>query len=111
MTFPLRIGTRRSMLALAQSGMMQRAIAAALGVPAVGIFGPTTRELGFFPYGPGNTVVETPLACRPCALHGSKTCPRGHFLCMRLLTVNEVFRAAQDCRKSRAAHITEAAKL
>ena len=29
----LRIGTRRSALALAQSGMMQRAIAAALGVP------------------------------------------------------------------------------
>ncbi len=34
MTLPLRIGTRRSKLALAQSGMMQRAIAAALGVPA-----------------------------------------------------------------------------
>lgn len=34
MTFPLRIGTRRSKLALAQSGMMQRAIAATLGVPA-----------------------------------------------------------------------------
>jgi len=33
MTFPLRIGTRRSKLALAQSGMMQRAIGRALGVP------------------------------------------------------------------------------
>jgi hydroxymethylbilane synthase len=32
MTFPIRIGTRRSRLALAQSGMMQRAIAAAMGV-------------------------------------------------------------------------------
>ncbi len=73
-------------------------IAAALGVPAVGIFGPTTRELGFFPYGPGNRVVETPLACRPCALHGSRKCPRGHFLCMRLLTVEEVFAAAEQCR-------------
>ena len=69
-------------------------IAAALGVSAVGIFGPTTRELGFFPYGDGNRVIETPLACRPCALHGSRTCPRGHFLCMRLLTVGEVFEAA-----------------
>ncbi len=74
-------------------------IAAAMGVPAVGIFGPTTRELGFFPYGPGNRVIETPLACRPCALHGSKKCPRGHFLCMRLLTVDEVFKAAQDLAK------------
>jgi heptosyltransferase-2 len=69
-------------------------IAAALGVPAVGVFGPTTRELGFFPYGPGNAVVETHLECRPCALHGSRECPRGHFLCMRLLTVGEVFEAA-----------------
>ncbi|HAT73248.1 MAG TPA: hypothetical protein DCS63_10580 [Elusimicrobia bacterium] len=69
-------------------------IAAALGVPAVGIFGPTTRELGFFPYGGGNRVIETPLACRPCALHGSRKCPRGHFLCMRLLTVDEVYQAA-----------------
>lgn len=33
MTFPLRIGTRRSKLALAQSGMMQRAVGRALGVP------------------------------------------------------------------------------
>ncbi len=32
MTEPLRIGTRRSKLALTQSGMMQRAIAAAMGV-------------------------------------------------------------------------------
>ncbi|MEK7722471.1 MAG: glycosyltransferase family 9 protein, partial [Elusimicrobiota bacterium] len=71
-------------------------IAAALGVPAVGIFGPTTRELGFFPYGPGNKVIETQLACRPCALHGSRKCPHGHFLCMRLLTVEEVFKAAQE---------------
>ncbi|MBA4787146.1 MAG: hydroxymethylbilane synthase, partial [Brevundimonas sp.] len=31
MTLPLRIGTRRSKLALAQSGMMQRAIGRALG--------------------------------------------------------------------------------
>ena len=77
-------------------------IAAALGVPAVGIFGPTTRELGFFPYGPGNKVIETPLACRPCALHGSKKCPRGHFLCMSLLTVEEVFKAAQEaCERQR----------
>jgi hydroxymethylbilane synthase len=32
MTLPLRIGTRRSKLALAQSGMMQRAIGRALGI-------------------------------------------------------------------------------
>jgi heptosyltransferase-2 len=87
-------------------------IAVALGVPAVGVFGPTTRELGFFPYGPANRVVETPLACRPCALHGSRKCPRGHFLCMRLLTVDQVFSAAEECRKAAAARKKpEAAKI
>ena len=33
-------------------------IAVACGVPTVAIFGPTTRELGFFPYGEGHVVIE-----------------------------------------------------
>ncbi len=68
-------------------------LAAAAGVPVVAIFGATTRELGFFPYGPGHRVVEEPLACRPCGLHGAKECPEGHFLCMRLLSVDRVYAA------------------
>ncbi|MCX5786362.1 MAG: hypothetical protein NTX59_11805 [Elusimicrobia bacterium] len=70
-------------------------IAAALGVPVAAVFGPTTRELGFFPHGEKTEVIETPLKCRPCALHGSKKCPRGHFLCMRLITADKVFEAAE----------------
>ena len=66
-------------------------VAAARGVPTLAIFGPTTRELGFFPYGAGHRVIEKDLPCRPCGLHGSKACPRGHFLCMRLISVGEVF--------------------
>ena len=68
-------------------------LAAAAGVPVVAIFGATTRELGFFPYGSGHRVVEAPLACRPCGLHGAKACPEGHFLCMRLLSVDQVHEA------------------
>jgi len=68
-------------------------LAAAAGVPVVAIFGATTRELGFFPYGPGHRVVEETLACRPCGLHGAKECPEGHFLCMRLLSVDRVHQA------------------
>lgn len=66
-------------------------IACALGVPTIGIFGPTTKELGFFPYGSNNSVIQSDLKCRPCALHGSKTCPHKHFLCMKLITVNDVY--------------------
>ncbi|HVC08647.1 MAG TPA: lipopolysaccharide heptosyltransferase II [Elusimicrobiota bacterium] len=66
-------------------------MAAGLGVPTLAIFGPTTRELGFFPYGPRHRVIETELSCRPCRLHGGKVCPHGHFLCMRLILVDEVW--------------------
>jgi len=71
-------------------------IAVAFGVPAAAIFGPTTRELGFFPYGKDHLVLEETLACRPCALHGSKQCPRGHFLCMRMITPDKVLAAAKN---------------
>ncbi|MBC16054.1 MAG: lipopolysaccharide heptosyltransferase II [Desulfovibrio sp.] len=55
-------------------------------VPLVALFGPTVKELGFFPRGKNATVAETPLDCRPCGLHGPRTCPKGHHNCMRELT-------------------------
>ncbi|MFI5362274.1 MAG: lipopolysaccharide heptosyltransferase II [Elusimicrobiota bacterium] len=78
-------------------------LAAAAGVPVVAIFGATTRELGFFPYGEGHRVVEAELGCRPCGLHGAKICPEGHFLCMRLLTVDQVHRACREALAAAAA--------
>jgi heptosyltransferase-2 len=70
-------------------------VATAFGVPTLALFGPTTRELGFFPYGEGHEVLEAPLACRPCGLHGARTCPEGHFLCMKLITVDQALEAAR----------------
>ncbi len=75
-------------------------LAAATGVPVVAIFGATTRELGFFPYGPGHRVIEADLACRPCGLHGARACPEEHFLCMRLLSVEQVHSACRDIIKA-----------
>ncbi|MCL2888066.1 MAG: lipopolysaccharide heptosyltransferase II [Elusimicrobia bacterium] len=72
-------------------------IATAFGVPTLAIFGPTTKELGFFPYGKGHRVIEVKgLECRPCALHGGKKCPQGHFKCMNDITVEEVFKNAKE---------------
>ncbi len=51
-------------------------------VPVTAIFGPTVRALGFFPRGQ-STVVEIDLPCRPCGLHGHKSCPQKHFRCMK----------------------------
>ena len=74
--------------------------AAANGVPTLALFGPTTRELGFFPYGEGHRVLEVDLTCRPCGLHGRRACPEGHFLCMRLISVEQVYRQAMEMIRS-----------
>ncbi len=72
-------------------------IATAFGVHTLAIFGPTTKELGFFPYGEGHRVIEVKnLPCRPCALHGGKKCPLGHFKCMKDISVEEVFNSVKE---------------
>ena len=72
-------------------------IATAFDVPTLAIFGPTTRELGFFPYGEGHRVLEVEnLPCRPCALHGGKKCPLGHFKCMRDILPERAFENAKE---------------
>ena len=59
-------------------------IASAVGTPVISIFGPTTPEFGFAPYGDGNVIVKHPdLYCRPCRIHGSHKCPEKHFRCMK----------------------------
>lgn len=85
---------RLALFATNDSGPMH--IATASGVPTLAFFGPTTRELGFFPYGPEHRVLEKELSCRPCGLHGGRSCPHGHFLCMRLISVDEAFRNAEE---------------
>lgn len=81
-------------------------IATAFEVPTLAIFGPTTRELGFFPYGEGHRVMEVKnLACRPCALHGGKKCPQGHFKCMKDITVDTVFNNAKEMLLEHGYHI------
>jgi heptosyltransferase-2 len=62
--------------------------------PVVALFGPTVRELGFFPRGEGSTVLETDLPCRPCGLHGPKQCPQKHHDCMRRITPEQACAAA-----------------
>jgi len=86
--------SRLSLFVTNDSGPMH--LAAAAGVPVMAFFGPTSRELGFFPYGERHRVLEHELACRPCGLHGGKTCPEGHFLCMKLTTVDSAWKAAQE---------------
>jgi heptosyltransferase-2 len=73
------------------SGLLH--VAAALGTPAIGIFGPTS-PLHWAPLNPLAAVIEAPNAppCRPCHL---PVCRLGHHLCMRDIVVEQVLAATR----------------
>lgn len=71
-------------------------IATARKIPVVTIFGPTTPELGFAPYGKEVIILEKPLPCRPCGKHGGEKCPLGTHRCMEEIKVEEVFSAIKN---------------
>ncbi len=58
-------------------------IASAMNAPITAVFCSTIPAFGFTPLSGRKFVVETPqhLGCRPCGLHGRKSCPEGHFAC------------------------------
>jgi heptosyltransferase-2 len=62
--------------------------------PVVALYGPTTRELGYFPIEKDSTVIETTLSCRPCTHNGLNYCPKKHFRCMNDLSSELVIKAA-----------------
>lgn len=59
--------------------------------PVTALFGPTVRELGFFPRGDSAKVFEVALECRPCGLHGPQRCPKKHHRCMADIDVEAVW--------------------
>ena len=63
-------------------------LAAALGVPVVTLFGPTTEHDGFGGH-PGRAL-GADLSCRPCSRHGSASCPIGDHACMSAIGVEQV---------------------
>jgi heptosyltransferase II len=71
-------------------------IAAALSIPIVAIFGPTTTSLGFYPYTKKAIIVQKDLACRPCGKHGPNKCPILSHACMKKITESEVLNAVTD---------------
>jgi heptosyltransferase-2 len=87
----LPLGPLKAVLARARavvvsdSGPMH--LAAALGVPVLGIFGSTVMGFGFAPLGPHTYVLEAKnLTCRPCGVHGRNRCWLGHWRCLRDLS-------------------------
>ncbi len=78
----------RARLAIgSDSGLLH--LCAAAGVPAVGIFGPTTAVDGFWCH-PGAVAERSELACRPCSRFGGDHCPVGDHACLAGLSVDAV---------------------
>jgi heptosyltransferase-2 len=69
----------------------------AANIRVFAIFGPTVPAFGFAPFGPKSKIFEnSELACRPCAIHGSKKCPVKTFDCMREVIPSKVVQEVID---------------
>ncbi len=86
---------RCNLLLCNDSGPMH--IATGLGVPVVGVFGPT-EPAWFGPLGEQNKIVINPsFWCRPCA----DRCIFDQPYCLRTISIEQVFQAALDSSASR----------
>lgn len=64
-------------------------LAALAGVPVLSIWGGTHPDVGFAPYGNGQTLLQiarAELPCRPCSVYGRETCYVGGFPCLTRIT-------------------------
>jgi heptosyltransferase-2 len=71
-------------------------LAAAVGTPTVGLFGPTSPELGFAPVGPHTRALHLGLFCSPCSRHGRHPCWRSRRVCLEDLLPQAVLGALGD---------------
>lgn len=63
-------------------------LASAVNAPVAAVFCSTLPRFGFTPLSDRQVVVETRqnLSCRPCGLHGRRSCPEGHFACAETIS-------------------------
>lgn len=63
-----------------------------VNAPVTSVFCSTTSDFGFTPLSDDSLVIEaepTP-ECKPCGLHGTKTCKKGTFECSRNIEINKL---------------------
>jgi ADP-heptose:LPS heptosyltransferase len=68
-------------------------LASAVNAPICAVFCSTIPDFGFTPLSSNAKVVQVSekLSCRPCGLHGHKTCPQGHFRCAEDIKMEQFF--------------------
>lgn len=65
-------------------------LCSAVNAPVTAIYCSTIPEFGFGPLSDNSHILQTKekLSCRPCGLHGFKSCPEKHFKCAWGIEVN-----------------------
>ncbi|RLD38864.1 MAG: glycosyltransferase family 9 protein [Bacteroidetes bacterium] len=67
-------------------------IASSVNAKITAIFCSTIPDFGFGPLSDDSVIIEAQekLDCKPCGLHGHKTCPKGHFKCALNIDTKEL---------------------
>jgi heptosyltransferase-2 len=67
-------------------------IASSMNAPVAAVFCSTVPSFGFGPLSDKSFIIETKekLTCRPCGLHGYKSCPKSHFKCATTIATSEL---------------------
>lgn len=85
-----------TVLVTGDSGPMH--LADAVNTPVIALFGPTTKDWGFFPVRKHHIILEHDLPCRPCSLHGQSTCKQD-YACLTNTTPDHVMQALMHVLK------------
>lgn len=67
-------------------------ICSAMNAPVTAFFCSTTPDFGFGPLSDQSVIIESheKLACKPCGLHGYKSCPERHFNCGKSIKIEVI---------------------
>jgi len=85
---------RARVLVAGDSGLVH--LAELMGLPVIDLFGPTVPAFGFAPRLAASRLIERPLPCRPCSLHGQKPCRFGHGNCLAEIGVESLLAALAE---------------
>ncbi len=67
-------------------------VASAVNAPVTTVFCSTVPDFGFTPLSDESHIIEYQgkLSCRPCGIHGHKTCPEKHFDCGHKIEISQL---------------------
>jgi heptosyltransferase-2 len=64
----------------------------AVNAPVAAVYCSTIPDFGYGPLSEASFVIQTiqSLSCRPCGIHGKKSCPLGHFNCANFIQLEQL---------------------